>query len=315
MSDAGLRVSVLIPSYNHGPYLRSCIESVLCQKVRPFEVVVVDDGSTDESREVIHGFGDRITPRYQSNKGTYATLNVAASMATGDWLAIQNSDDLWLGEKLQRQMDLVRRHPQVGLVHTGCDCVDSEGAIIVPHPSEVPDYHGDEVSDLLPDMLHSNPIVISSVLVSRAAWQSCGPFDERYHGAGDWDFCLNVASQFPIGFVDQRLTRVRRHSSNSSTDATRIPAEWPRLDWLILGREKLPPKARELYRRANRGLVPRSEAVLALSALSTLYATTRDTKLARSTALMALRLQPTRIRTVARLATTLLPRFIRRRLR
>src|SRR6185437_7843055 len=105
-------------------YLRQCIQSTLDQTHPPAEVIVVDDGSTDNSREVIESFGAAIRPVFQKNQGTYAALNAGVALATGEWIAIQNSDDAWLPEKLALQLELAARHPGVGLVHTGFTCIN-----------------------------------------------------------------------------------------------------------------------------------------------------------------------------------------------
>src|SRR5579872_1076528 len=110
-------VSVVVASYNHAPYLRACIESVLNQTLVPREIIVVDDGSSDGSREILESFGTALQPLFQQNRGTYAALNAGIHAASGDWIAIHNSDDLWEPEKLARQADLSAAHPEVGLIH------------------------------------------------------------------------------------------------------------------------------------------------------------------------------------------------------
>ncbi|HLV81680.1 MAG TPA: glycosyltransferase family A protein, partial [Chthonomonadaceae bacterium] len=97
-------ISVVIASYNHAPYLRACIESALQQSRPPDEVIVVDDGSTDGSREIIQSFGSALCPIFQANRGTGAALNAGFAKTKGDWIAIHNSDDVWAPEKLEKQL-------------------------------------------------------------------------------------------------------------------------------------------------------------------------------------------------------------------
>src|SRR5450759_1882450 len=101
-----LRVSVIIPSYNHERYIRQCVDSVLCQSRKDFEVIVVDDGSTDGTPDILRGFGEKITFIRQENRGTQAARNVGIQASTGEFVALLDSDDAWLPEKLQRQMEV-----------------------------------------------------------------------------------------------------------------------------------------------------------------------------------------------------------------
>src|SRR5260221_12179972 len=114
-----MNVSVVIASFNHAPYVADCIRSAIAQTRLPNEIIVVDDGSTDGSREVIESFGSQVRAHFQQNQGTYATLNIAIGLAKCDWVAVHNSDDLWRPEKLARQTELACDDPRVGLVHTG----------------------------------------------------------------------------------------------------------------------------------------------------------------------------------------------------
>src|SRR5579884_622289 len=309
-------VSVVIASYNHAPYLRACIESALNQTQHPDEVIVVDDGSTDGSREIIESFGSALCPIFQANRGTCGALNAGFAKSTGDWVAIHNSDDVRAPDKLARQLEVARLDPKIGLVHTGYVCINEKGEVYPEPPpgANMPDFHGPPVADMLTAMLRSMPVVISSTMLSRQAWQQAGPFDERFHGLGDWDLCLRVSRDFLFGFVDAPLTLVRKHSANASTDASRIPADWTRHDWAILARETLWPAAQEVFARAQQGQMDRREAALALASLGTAYSMGRQPDFARAAYGLAARLDPLRAKTYLRYLVTFLPRALRRRI-
>lgn len=311
-----MRISVVVASYNHAPYLRACIESALHQTRAPDEVIVIDDGSTDGSREVIEAFGAAIRPVFQENHGTYATLNRGIRLASGDWIALHNSDDVWEREKLERQAEIVAAHPDVGLVHTGVRYIDAEGrSYDAPPGANLSDYHAPPYSDALPVMLRSQQVVISSVLVSRRAWERVGGFDERHLGMGDWDFCLRVSQMFPFGFVDAPLTLIRKHAASAGMDPTRLPADWSDRDWVLLSRETMPAAARCLFAKAQRGEAHRDEAAFALACLATLYSWGREPGRARSLYALAARLRPLRLKTYLRYLLTFLPRSLRQRIR
>jgi len=307
--------SVVIPSFNHAPYLRACLDSVLEQTYPPSEVIVVDDGSTDESVEILQSYEPRIKLTVQENRGTYATLNVAIAESTGDWIAIQNSDDVWAPRKLEKQAVFIQDHPDVGLVFSDYAVIDAGARALSKQSFGLPDYHGPSIPDLLPTLLENMPIIISSATFSRSAWKRVGPFDERYHGCGDWDFCLRLSAEFPIGFVDEPLAMHRKHAANASHDPTRIPKDWGQIDWRLLASETIPKVARQLVERAHRGQVPRRQAAFILACLGMRYIMDSQNSRARSMLGLSARLDPLRFKTHLRYLTTFFPPPLSSRLR
>ena len=309
-----MRISVVIPSYNHAPFLRAAIDSALNQIHPPHEVVVVDDGSTDQSRDILSQYESEVTVVLQDNRGTYATLNEAVRRTSGDWIAIQNSDDEWDLQKLRSQADLTASNPDVGLVHTGFVYIDESENITSTPLLRFPEYSGEPVADLHSVLLRYNPIVISSALFSRSAWEKVGPFDERYHGAGDWEFCLRVGEQFLIGYVEEPLTRVRRHSGNASTDASRIPSQWLKQDCKLMAAQTTLHAAETLYRKAIQGRTAKHTAAVALAALGVIYSRAKQPGPARKIYSLSARLAPLRLKTYLRYALTLAPNSIQSRI-
>lgn len=123
-------VSVLISTYNRAYILGKAIESVLAQSYRPFEVIVVDDGSTDDTRQVVDSFGPEVVYLYQSNQGLATARNVGLAAARGEFIAFQDSDDLWLPWKLEAQVALMRQLPTIALSWTDMTAVDSAGTVV-----------------------------------------------------------------------------------------------------------------------------------------------------------------------------------------
>ena len=107
------KVSVIIPTYNRSKYVTKAIDSVLAQTYRDFEIIVVDDGSTDNTKEVLKPYTDRIKYLYQENTGVSAARNAGIRAAGGQWIAFLDSDDEWLPEKLSIQMDYLSRHNEI----------------------------------------------------------------------------------------------------------------------------------------------------------------------------------------------------------
>ncbi|MDY0039233.1 MAG: glycosyltransferase family A protein, partial [Desulforhabdus sp.] len=111
-------VSVIIPTYNRASFLKEALDSVLLQQNAEMEVIVVDDGSTDDTAAIVESFGRAVTYLYQSNAGVSAARNTGIKAARGRWLALLDSDDLWLPGKLQFQLELLNRHKDIKICQT-----------------------------------------------------------------------------------------------------------------------------------------------------------------------------------------------------
>ena len=120
-------VSVVIPTHNHAGYIRQAIDSALAQTSAPLEVIVVDDGSTDETPRILADYGGRIRAIRQSNAGVSVARNTGIAAAAGDLIALLDSDDSWAPTKLERQIARLSADPGVGLVHCGSERVDEAG--------------------------------------------------------------------------------------------------------------------------------------------------------------------------------------------
>src|SRR5687767_8549903 len=123
-------VSVIIPTYNRGYIIKPTIESVLAQTYGNFEIIVVDDGSTDDTRTVIEQFGARVRYLYQPNAGLAAARNTGLGAARGEFIAFQDSDDTWVPWKLEAQMALMRHIPQLSVVWTDMTAISPQGQVI-----------------------------------------------------------------------------------------------------------------------------------------------------------------------------------------
>ena len=117
-------VSVVIPTYNYGRYLATAIESALAQTFVPLEVIVVDDGSTDDTPQILETFGNRIQTIRQLNQGAGAARNTGIAAARGEYVAFLDSDDIWKPRKLQMQIARFDADPALGLVHCGVEAMD-----------------------------------------------------------------------------------------------------------------------------------------------------------------------------------------------
>lgn len=210
-------VSVVIPSYNYGHFVVEAVESALAQTYPEVEVLVVDDGSTDDTRDRLKPYEGRIRYIYQANQGLSAARNTGIRAARGEFIGLLDSDDVWLPDKLETQMGYATAHPEVGLVAS--DLVTNlqpDGLPVLP-PSEC------RVAVLsLHDLLFPGKFSPSSVLIRRTCLDAIGLFDTSLRSSEDWDMWLRLAPQFPIVKLCVPLLWYRIHGNNISKAAARM---------------------------------------------------------------------------------------------
>ena len=209
------QVSVIIPNYNYARYVGGAIESVLTQTYTNIEVIVVDDGSTDASKDVLFNYGDSINVLSQANRGVSAARNAGVAASSGEFVAFLDADDEWLPEKAAKQVALFREDPTLGLIHVGVDDIDADGNSL-RHRLE--GASGDATHELL--KLGSKGILGggSGMMAPRAVIDEIGGFDERLSTSADWDIFFQIASRYSVGFIPETLLRYRIHNTNMSAN-------------------------------------------------------------------------------------------------
>jgi glycosyltransferase involved in cell wall biosynthesis len=210
------KVSVIIPTHNRAHFLRDAVSSVLNQTFQDFEIIVVDDASTDNTSEVMAAFHDeRIRLlRHDTNKGGSAARNMGIINSRCDYIAFLDDDDEWLPEKLAKQMDVLLASPQeVGGVYTGYLIVDKTSGKVIDQ--KLPTKRG----DLLNDLLISNCIGgTSSVLLRKHCLDTVGLFDDTLPRSQDFDLWLRIAAVFHFEYVPEPLYKYSIHDNRISTD-------------------------------------------------------------------------------------------------
>lgn len=206
-------VSVIIPTYNYGRFIEGAIKSALAQTVSPVEVIVVDDGSTDNTASIVAKFGDRVRYILQQNDGVCAARNRGVEESSGELIAFLDADDTWESTKLQKQVARFADDQEIGLVHCGMREFDSKtGETIKLH------LVGGEVGIADNLLLWDGPVVVGpggSIMVSRKAFDEVGGFDRRMKVGEDWDFCYRVARRYKVGFVPEALVNYRSHGAGA----------------------------------------------------------------------------------------------------
>lgn len=225
MSGRGELVSVVIPTYNRVGLLRQTIDSVLAQTHRPLEVIVVDDGSTDETPSLLRAYGDRIRSLRQENRGGTASRNVGTALATGDYVNWIDHDDLMLPAKIERQMQVFRAKPWLGLVHCGYDKIDADGEVLER-------LVGLPEGDVRRRLVCGCFLWSGAPLVKRECIARLGTFDESVWSS-DADMWLRIAlAGYEFGCVQEPLGRYRIVADSTMADVARTE----RLDFAILDR-------------------------------------------------------------------------------
>jgi len=220
------RVSVLLTCYNHLPYLRQAVDDLQAQTFTDFEVVALDDGSVDGSREWLTYELPQRLPRVrvelnERNLGTYATLNRGLGLAAGEYIAILNDDDRWAPAKLERQVDVLDQGAEFGLVHTGGWFIDGEGGRIDGAPLGFP-FPRTRSGDIFVDLVLRNHIIHSGALFRRRCVERVGPYSDQFYGCGDWHLWLRIAEHWHVAFVEEPLTFYRIHGAKACLDLDRM---------------------------------------------------------------------------------------------
>ncbi len=231
----GPRVSVIIPTFNRGRVLEEAVDSVLAQSLANFELIVVDDGSTDDTRQRLQRYGQRLTCVRQSNRGVSAARNAGVERSTGELIALLDSDDLWHPTKLARQVAFFDDHPDAQICQT----------------EEVWIRRGKRVN---PKKRHRKPsgwifepslalclVSPSAVMMRRGLLEAMGGFDESLPACEDYDLWLRVSLHFPIHLIDEPLTVKRGGHADQLSSAPGLDRHRIRSLDKILGTEDLTP--------------------------------------------------------------------------
>ena len=211
------KVSVVIPTFNSGQYLTEAIDSALTQSLMPVEVIVVDDGSTDNTKAVVGRYESDVVYCYQKNAGSGKARNTGIKLAKGEWIAFLDSDDFWENEYLSHMIKTVSKHPEAGLIYCGKKWVDSTGKKWVSEPKQTKYPSG----WIFRDLFCANYISSCSVVVARkdCLLQSGGFYElKELRNAQDYHLWLRMSAVREICSSSKLLVNYRRHGSNRTHD-------------------------------------------------------------------------------------------------
>jgi glycosyltransferase involved in cell wall biosynthesis len=207
-------VSVIIPTYNRKAQVLKALESVFAQTYRDYEVVVVDDGSTDGTEMAVATLGEGIRYLYQENAGEARARNCGLSAARGEVVAFLDSDDQWAPDLLEREVRILKDHREVALVCAQSVTSGKKSKKFLPQQEVV-------TGDLFPVLFQTNFVNNSTVVARRSCLAEAGGFNEAYLTYYDYDLWLRIASRYPLAYVGRHLAYCGRGGDNLSKDTSR----------------------------------------------------------------------------------------------
>ena len=194
-------ISVIIPTYNRRNTLSRAVESVLNQIYKPIEIIVVDDGSTDGTKEMFSEMYPLVRYIYQANSGVSSARNTGIKSASGDWIALLDSDDEWLPDKLDRQVKLLQDNAEIRFCHTNEIWIRNNVRI---NQKKKHQKYGGNIFNKCLDICRISP---SSSLFHTSVIKDVGLFDESLDVCEDYDLWLRITAKYPILFLDQPLIK------------------------------------------------------------------------------------------------------------
>jgi glycosyltransferase involved in cell wall biosynthesis len=207
------KVSIVIPAYNSLQFLPETIASVFQQTFKDFEVIVVNDGSSDATKDWVSQITDpRVKLINQENQGLSGARNTGIAHASGDYIAFLDADDLWEPTKLEKQVICLDENPEIGLVYTWVALIDEHGK------SKGRVFKNYAENDVWHQLIEHNIVESGSVaMVRRQCFETCGVFDRNLRSfVEDWDMWLRIASRYPFKVIAEPLVYYRQHSNSAS---------------------------------------------------------------------------------------------------
>jgi glycosyltransferase involved in cell wall biosynthesis len=200
-----ITVSVIIPSYNSGHFVTEAIDSILSQTFKEFEILVIDDGSTDNTKEVLEAYGDKIRYLPKKNGGVSSARNFGIENAKGKYIAFLDADDVWMPEKLEKQVDLMEANREIGLCYAATQKVDAELNYLSSIPANT---YKDYTESLL---LNLNIVAgsCSSAMARREILEQTDGFDSKFTTYADWEFWLRLSLLTKFAPVTEELVKYR----------------------------------------------------------------------------------------------------------
>jgi len=270
-------VSVVIASYNRAKFLSETVASILGQNFQDFELIVVDDGSTDNTRQTLASYSSRVRYFYQENQGPAAARNFGVRQSRAPWIAFQDSDDLCTADHLEVLYGSLRHHPECGLLFGNGAYLDgpehNRSTIVPSRKSRRLEARG----VCLDDLFTKSIVRLQASVISKTAYESVGGMDESLRICHDLDLFFRLLLRFPVKYTDRVVFLYRKHQGNITlNEELRLTENIKVIEKLrrefpdavaILGARKFARRIAYRYYRLARGRWRRNELVAARQAI------------------------------------------------
>jgi len=215
-----MQVSVIIPTYNSARFLTEAIDSVLAQSFKDFEILVIDDGSTDETKAVMQRYGSPVRYIYQANAGVAAARNRGIELSRGKYVAFLDADDAWFADKLETQLDALAKHAD-------CRACYSAFTVADHHMNSIDIRRSNRQGRAIDDLLSLGNLIgtPSTVLCERPLFEAVGGFDPEMSQCADWDMWVRIASHTEFLYIAEPLVKYRQHDGNMSRSASLLESD------------------------------------------------------------------------------------------
>jgi glycosyltransferase involved in cell wall biosynthesis len=247
-------VSVIIPTYNSSRYLTQAVDSILGQSFKDYEVLVIDDGSTDDTQAVMRRYGSPVRYIHKENGGVSTARNRGIAESRGRYVAFLDADDTWFPDKLERQLRALKENPGYRACYAAfavCDCD------LLPGEVRRSKRRGLAIEDLLS---YGNVVgTPSTVLCERSLFEATGSFDIEMSQCADWDMWVRLASHTEFLYLDEPLATYRQHEANMSLNAALLERDSMR----VLEKGFAAPELASSLRARRRAAFARNYMVLA----------------------------------------------------
>lgn len=218
-------ISVVIPTYNHATFVQEAIESVLTQSYGAYEIIVVDDGSIDNTGKALSSYMPYINYIYKSNGGTSTALNTGIQRAAGEWICWLSADDLFMPDKLKRQIEYARQHPHIGLIYTDFYVYDQKTGTIISR--ETPPQYPDRAT-WTATLLRTGCLFNGSTTMIRASlFYQAGLYVPELLHSQDYNMWIRLSRICDFGYIPEPLVKYRWHAGNESH--RRVPNQYREL--------------------------------------------------------------------------------------
>lgn len=222
------RVSVIIPSYNHEKYIAEAIQSILDQTYQDFEIIITDDGSTDNTVEVIKTFQDSRIRLYcfNENQGAVAAANHCIQKAKGDFIALLNSDDVFFKNKLEKQIEILENNINVGAIFSYAQLIDENSNYIVNEEHYYNkifiQFNRSKFEWLNYFFYNGNCLCHPSILIKKECYETLGHYDPRFAQLPDFEYWIRLCKKYEIFIIPKKLIKFRIRDNQANASADRI---------------------------------------------------------------------------------------------